>query len=40
MQQAFNNKYQDYCRWKYTKEEIFRMTIGSDESMEDYEERF
>jgi len=22
-QQAFNNKYRDYCRSKYTKEEIF-----------------
>ena len=40
MQQAFNDKYQDYCRSKDTKEEIFRMTIGSDESLEDYEERF
>jgi len=40
MQQAFNNKYQDYCRSKNTKEEIFRMTIGSDESLEGYEERF
>jgi len=40
MQQAFNNKYQDYCRSKETKEEIFRMTMGSDESLEDYEERF
>eukprot|EP00253_Pinus_taeda_P007468 PITA_07468 len=40
MQQAFNNKYQDYCRLKETKGEIFRMTMGSDESLEDYEERF
>jgi len=40
MQQTFNNKYQDYCRSKDTKEEIFRMTMGSDESLEDYEERF
>ena len=40
MQQAFNNKYRDYCRSKDTKEEIFRMTMGSDESLEDYEERF
>ena len=37
MQQAFNNKYRDYCRLKDTKEEIFWMTIGSDESLEDYE---
>ena len=40
MQQAFTIKYCDYCRSKDTKEEIFRMTIGSDESLEDYEERF
>eukprot|EP00253_Pinus_taeda_P032953 PITA_32953 len=40
MQQAFNAKYRDYCRSKETKGEIFRMTMGSDESLEDYEERF
>eukprot|EP00253_Pinus_taeda_P014105 PITA_14105 len=40
MQQAFNNKYWDYCRSKQTKGEIFWMTMGSDESLEDYEERF
>lgn len=40
MQQAFNNKYLDYYKSKYTKEEIFRMTLGHDESLEDYEERF
>jgi len=40
MQQAFNNKYWDYCRSKETKGEIFQMTMGSDESLEDYEERF
>jgi len=40
MQQAFNNKYEDYYRSKDTMEEIFRMTMGSDESLEDYEERF
>jgi len=39
MQQAFNHKYMDYCRSKYTKEEIFRMTMGHDESLEDYEKR-
>ena len=37
MQQAFNDKYWNYCRSKDTKEEIFRMTMGSDESLEDYE---
>ena len=40
MQQAFNDKYQYYYRSKYTKEEIFQMTIGSDESLEVYEQRF
>jgi len=40
MQQAFNTKYWDYCRSKETKGEIFRMTMGTDESLEDYEERF
>ncbi len=39
MQQAFNTKYQDYCRSKEPKGDIFRMTMGSDESLEDYEER-
>jgi len=38
MQQAFNNKYMDYCRSKDTKEEIFRMTLGHAETLEDYEE--
>lgn len=40
MQQSFNNKYKDYCRAKYTKEEIFRMDLGSYEPLQDYEERF
>jgi len=40
MQQAFNKKYRDYCRSKEMKGEIFRMTMESDESLEDYEERF
>jgi len=40
MQHSFNEKYMDYCRSKETKEEIFRMTLGPDESLEDYEERF
>ena len=33
MQDAFNNKYMDYCRSKETKEEISRMTLGLDESL-------
>ena len=40
MQQAFNNKYRDYCRSKENKEEIIRTTLGHDESLEDYEEIF
>ena len=40
MQQAFNKKYWDCCRSKETNGEIFRMTMGNDESLEDYEERF
>ena len=40
IQQSFNKKYIDYYRSKDTKEEIFRMTLGHDESLEDYEERF
>ena len=40
MQQAFNNKYRDYYQSKDTKVEIFRMTVGNDESLEDYKERF
>eukprot|EP00253_Pinus_taeda_P029834 PITA_29834 len=40
MQQAFNNKYQEYYRSKETEGEIFWMTMGNDEPLEDYEERF
>ena len=40
MQQAFNKNYRDYFRSKDTKDEIFRMTLGHDESLEDYEEIF
>lgn len=40
MKQAFNNKYRDYRRSKETKEEIFKMTLGADESIEDYEKIF
>ena len=40
MQQAFNTKYRDYYRSKEAKGEIFQMTMGNDESLEDYEERF
>ena len=40
MEETFSSKYKDYCRSKETKDEIFRMTLGPDESLEDYEERF
>ena len=40
MQQAFNNKYRDYYRYKDTKEEFFRMTLGHDESLKYHKERF
>ena len=39
-EETLNNKYKDYCRSKETKNEIFRMNLGLDESLEDYEERF
>lgn len=40
MQQTLNYKYKDYCRSKEEKEEIFRMSLGPYESLEDYEESF
>lgn len=36
MLHALKIKYRDYCRSKETKDEIFRMTFGLDESIEDY----
>ena len=39
MEESFNKKYRDYNRSKETKEEISRMNLGPNESMEDYEER-
>lgn len=38
--QTFNNKSWDYCSSKETKEEILRMTLGLDESLKDYKEKF
>jgi hypothetical protein len=35
-----NEKYKDYCRARGTRDEIFIMTQGTDESLEDFEERF
>lgn len=40
MQKTFSDKYKDYCRSNEIKEEIFRMTLGLDETLEDYEEIF
>jgi len=40
MKHALNRKYKDCCRSKYTKDEMFRMTLWYDECLETYEERF
>ena len=40
MEETFNNEYRDYSRSKENKDEIFRMNLGPDESLEDYEESF
>ena len=40
MEETFNKKYKDYYRSKETKDGIFRMTLGPDESIEEYEGRF
>ena len=40
MKQAFLKKYQDYCRTKDLKDEIFQMTTKENESLEEYVERF
>ena len=40
MKEAFKNKYMDYYRSNETKYEIFRMTLGPDESLVEYEEMF
>ena len=40
MKQEFKKNYMDYCRSKETKEEIFRMTLKLDESLEEYEDTF
>jgi len=40
MQQSINKRYKDYCRSEDAKEEIFRMILEHDESLEYYEERF
>lgn len=40
MKETFISKYQDYCRTKDLREEIFRITQKEDEILEDYVERF
>jgi hypothetical protein len=40
MKNTFSERYRDYCRERDTRDEIFRMTQGPDESLEDFEERF
>ena len=40
MKQRFLKKYQDYCKVRDIREEIFRMTQKEEETLEDYVERF
>jgi hypothetical protein len=40
MKQAFLMKYQDYCRTRDLKDEIFQMTTKGNETLEEYVERF
>ena len=40
MEETFSSKYKEYCRSKETKDEIFMMVLGPDESLKDDEERF
>ena len=40
MKQAILKKYQDYCRTRDLKDEIFQMTMKENESLEEYVERF
>jgi len=40
IKQNFLTKYQDYCRSKYLREEIFKMTSKQDETLEEYIEYF
>jgi hypothetical protein len=37
MKQTFIEKYRDYCKAMDTRDEIFRMIQGENESLEDYE---
>ena len=40
MKEAFLKKYQDYCRSRELKDEIFQMTAKSNETLEEYVEHF
>jgi hypothetical protein len=40
MMNKFLDKYQDYCKDKERREEVFKMMQHEDESLEDYVERF
>ena len=39
MRQIFLNKYQDYCRTRERREELFKMSQKEDETLEDFVER-
>lgn len=39
MKQDFLNKYQEYCRAKERKEELFKMNQKEEESLEDFVQR-
>jgi hypothetical protein len=38
MKQKFLNKYQDYCRTREKREELFKMMQKEDENLEDFVE--
>ena len=40
MKAAFLKKYQDYCRSRELKDEIFQMYARQNETLEEYVERF
>jgi hypothetical protein len=40
MKHAFLTKYQDYCRTRDLKDEIFQMNAKENESLEEYVKRF
>ena len=40
MKTTFLRKFQEYCRSKYSRNDIFKMQQQEDENLEDYVERF